>query len=389
MTVSVTDHTRLQPPQPTKSRSLGKLSASIASLAPKASVSSLSTLSRGRLSDTATLVDTMNGSSSSDALHPPRDLRKKKSGILGRVFRSKSKPRPLTSSSSHSDIPPLPSPEFANSFQQIVHPPPSPTPTKVARTRGRKKAYTTTERPSLSSDNVPIYELDTNLDEMDGIVNLDAVPAIIPQDNQSTYTSRSRGGSTSSTSHYRMPITSVSPPPSFFSNPEPFRAGAPKGGPRSDDGVPPNTKILPAANGKGKSAVIPVASLSVNGWTTPDWAAPESWAVVDKDDQQQQQPYSDDEEELKDAGPEAKKKRRKTASVALNDVKPHIQAAQREARQKPYRLRVYRANNTYHVVTISQTVTVEQLIPSLVKRLLLDSTREPHKLYISERGRGK
>lgn len=53
-----------------------------------------------------------------------------------------------------------------------------------------------------------------------------------------------------------------------------------------------------------------------------------------------------------------------------------------------YQIRIYRANGSYHVVRINLSVTVEQLAPMLGKRLLLDPEREPHRLYLRERGRG-
>ncbi|OSX65692.1 hypothetical protein POSPLADRAFT_1177202 [Postia placenta MAD-698-R-SB12] len=52
-----------------------------------------------------------------------------------------------------------------------------------------------------------------------------------------------------------------------------------------------------------------------------------------------------------------------------------------------YQIRIYRANGSYHVVRINLSVTVEQLAPMLGKRLLLDPEREPHRLYLRERGR--
>ena len=53
-----------------------------------------------------------------------------------------------------------------------------------------------------------------------------------------------------------------------------------------------------------------------------------------------------------------------------------------------YKLRVYRANGGWHVVTIDLAVTVEELTPVLNEKLLLDPDREVHRLYLKERGRG-
>ncbi|OCH91705.1 adenylate cyclase-like protein [Obba rivulosa] len=52
-----------------------------------------------------------------------------------------------------------------------------------------------------------------------------------------------------------------------------------------------------------------------------------------------------------------------------------------------YKIRIHRADNTYHVVSITLDVTVGELTPQLNKKLLLDPERETHKLYLKERGR--
>ena len=54
-----------------------------------------------------------------------------------------------------------------------------------------------------------------------------------------------------------------------------------------------------------------------------------------------------------------------------------------------YHVRIYRANNSYHVVQCGLDVTVSQLTPQLNKKLLLDPGVEPHRLYLKERGRGE
>ncbi|KAI0784617.1 adenylate cyclase-like protein [Abortiporus biennis] len=54
---------------------------------------------------------------------------------------------------------------------------------------------------------------------------------------------------------------------------------------------------------------------------------------------------------------------------------------------RPYKIRVYRANGAYHVVSVDLSVTVDELTPQLNKKLLLDPERETHRLYLKERGR--
>ena len=53
-----------------------------------------------------------------------------------------------------------------------------------------------------------------------------------------------------------------------------------------------------------------------------------------------------------------------------------------------YSIRVYRPNNTYHMVQVGFQVTVADLIPRLNSKLLLGEDRESHRLYLKERGRG-
>jgi hypothetical protein len=52
------------------------------------------------------------------------------------------------------------------------------------------------------------------------------------------------------------------------------------------------------------------------------------------------------------------------------------------------RVRIYRANGSYHVAPISIHSTVAELTPSLNQKLLPHPERETHKLYLKERGRG-
>ncbi|KAJ3763796.1 adenylate cyclase [Lentinula raphanica] len=52
-----------------------------------------------------------------------------------------------------------------------------------------------------------------------------------------------------------------------------------------------------------------------------------------------------------------------------------------------FRIRIHRANNTYHVVSCGFNITVAQLTPKLNAKLLLGEERETHRLYLKERGR--
>ncbi|PCH35852.1 adenylate cyclase [Wolfiporia cocos MD-104 SS10] len=75
--------------------------------------------------------------------------------------------------------------------------------------------------------------------------------------------------------------------------------------------------------------------------------------------------------------PKRKRRRQPTSSASGRFVYP----------PEVYKIRIYRANNAYHVVSINLSVTVEELTPMLNKKLLLNPDREPHSLYLKERGR--
>ncbi|KAJ7131617.1 hypothetical protein C8R46DRAFT_924202 [Mycena filopes] len=57
------------------------------------------------------------------------------------------------------------------------------------------------------------------------------------------------------------------------------------------------------------------------------------------------------------------------------------------AAQNKIRIRIYKADNTYHVVSVSTNVTVAALTPKLDMKLPVGEEREMHQLYLKERGR--
>lgn len=329
---------------------------------------------------------------STDGLQPPREIRKSKSSRnIFKLMRSKSKPRALAPSSAH-DVPPLPSPEF-QSFQSVVVPPPSPPPPMMPRIRGtRKKAQSATERPSLEgTSSAFMYPLDTNLDHMDGIIKFspDNAPKSPPQQDASSMSSvRSSRNSFSDQSHslHHYASTSATSATTVFSDPfaptdaygtvrRPARLALDAGK------VSPRTIVKPARAPPAPPVPPPVTTADGRA-PSPTWAPPESWAVGDEQENENATRYSSSEDEA--VGPAAEARRRKRRTTQVDPVK----AAER-ARWKPCRIRVYRANNTYHIVAIGRMVTVSELIPQLNKKLVVDQVRDPHRLYIRERGRGE
>ncbi|KAF8138035.1 hypothetical protein K438DRAFT_2119408 [Mycena galopus ATCC 62051] len=57
------------------------------------------------------------------------------------------------------------------------------------------------------------------------------------------------------------------------------------------------------------------------------------------------------------------------------------------AQHNKMRIRIYKADNTYHVVSVSTNVTVAALTPKLDQKLPAGEEREMHQLYLKERGR--
>ena len=54
-----------------------------------------------------------------------------------------------------------------------------------------------------------------------------------------------------------------------------------------------------------------------------------------------------------------------------------------------YQIRIHRSDGTYHSVKCPLTTTVDELLPILNQKMMLDATRDPHTMYVKERERGK
>ncbi|OBZ70825.1 Adenylate cyclase [Grifola frondosa] len=291
------------------------------------STSSLS-ISTARPSDTTSIHST-------DSLRT-YDSRKSKSSlnILTNIMKKRSRSRLRSDATVSSDpVPPLPSPDRLYSFLPLPSPRPGHSPTK----------------------------LDTNLDEMEGIVDVSLLP---PTMDSSSPGSGFESSHQSSSSLSSVPAASGAHS-GMFSNPflpTPTRKLAP--GAVTFDGrkISPKTRPPPPPP-------PPSSSTGHHGDDdSPSWTAPESWAV-EKEGEDALAPYSSSDESMR-GGTKRKPKRRKPVGGKVL-----------------YKIRIYRANNTYHVVSIDLAVTVAELTPQLNKKLLLDPTMEPHRLYLKERGR--
>ena len=266
----------------------------------------------------------------------------------------------------------------SSSFRSFTTHPPVPhlplqTTRKDRSAKGKKKATWSSQSDSTVSLNNPttssetVFRLDTNLDEMEGIVNLN-------HHHDSSSLSSGIDSQLSDVSFRHVPYTS---PPTFS---DPFLPSSSVIRRKHYDNrkISPNT-ILPDIN-----------IFRVDDDASTSWTAPESWAV-EKEGVTKPEEYGSSSEEDVSAvtsttpGPPTstamkRKSRRKAQSSRQNGGRPA------SSHGKPYKIRIYRASSTYHVVSIGLTSTVADVTSQLIKKLL-DPDREVHRLYLKERNR--
>ncbi|KAH8107641.1 hypothetical protein BXZ70DRAFT_911846 [Cristinia sonorae] len=325
----------------------------------------------------------------------PQDTRRPKTSALGMVtkmMRKKSQPKLRTPgirvNGSTSDIPPpLPSPDFIPFHQQV---PPSPPPPAQASSLSKKdwsRGKKGVQPPRLPPKDYrePEITLDTDLDKMDGIIDLTILPQ---QMNTDTSSPSSMFGSSdhstqissdvSSLNHLSHTASGSTQPVIVFNNSfSPVASGSKRklNAPTFYDGrrISPKTRVpIPQP--------IPLQEIVQCDADSPAWTAPESWAVEKEGEDPAGEAYSSSDDSVTPKTPYSARKRRRRTTIA------------RELRAKGpgshlFKIRIYRANNTYHVVSIDLSVTVAELTPVLNKKLLLDPEAEVHKLYLKERGR--
>jgi adenylate cyclase len=370
---------------------------SFSSFAPRqGSVSNLSL--RARPSESHSLADSfssINTQSVSEFPHPGNDSKKSKSNfsIIPRIIKKRSRSRLLAdpdrpNGSFSSPAPPVPylnpSASFTStSFYPLsTSPPPS---SKRGKAKGKQKAGSVPPPLPYKDPREPELTLDTNLEEMDGIVDL--TPRL-SSSNDPVSSSPSSGLDSpvpsSSFSFGDFNPNSTSPTTSMFSNPFPL---TPAKNPQQLhrhvhvmlEKVSPKTQAPPVV----LAVPAPMDGLASSA---ASWEAPQSWAV-EKDGEDPAEPpdYSSSEDSVA-IGHHAPKKHRSHRTSTR--PKPPPKAAKPCMTNKPFKVRIYRANNTYHVASIGLSVTVADLAPVLNTKLLLESERETHRLYLKERGRG-
>lgn len=275
-------------------------------------------------------------------------------------------------------VPKLPSPDF------IPYNPPLPEPphSTSGKAHGLRKNKKSQDHPPP----VPLKDgeimLDKNLDNMDGIIDFNirygtnGLYEGLPDSPSSGFES-SVGSSalssdfSSSTNHQAHASTTSLPtvPLGIFRDPFHTPSNNPKRSRRPgthDNIISPTTK--------GPYASVPTLR---GGLNNSPWMAPESWAVEKGlDDEALSEDSSSDGEDTR-----RHRRRRDTTSTGKT-------MSRYDDRDDPYRLRIYRRDNTYHVATIPLKATVSDLLPYLDRKMLHDTNREMHRLYLKERGRG-
>ncbi|KAF9241802.1 hypothetical protein BU15DRAFT_60701 [Melanogaster broomeanus] len=256
---------------------------------------------------------------------------------------------------------------------------PAQTPPKKEKERNRMKRARLNKPPPLPAKDQTSFTLDTDLEHMEGIVNLSA------SSNQS-------GGQFSTAPSTMLDSTSASlsglTPPSNSSAmfTDPFNPTAASSKPKIQHDlrkVSPKTIVGPyEPEGDGEAPAV-----------KRTWTAPESW-VVEKEGDVATADGGGSGSEDSIAG---------ISSRTPDDASAITDSTKKRMRRKTHRahksspppasnivlVRIYRANGSYHVAKVALDATVADLTPSLNSRVFSDlvQERETPKLYIKERGR--
>lgn len=236
----------------------------------------------------------------------------------------------------------------------------------------------------------PEITLDTNINEMEGIIDFSARPSTGTDPLGTSPTRKSFESSRTSIHHEEWesfhPITPVSQ--TIFSDPfPPQSASIPVRLNRTSllDKVSPMSQTPPVATFQ--------PSTSMSNDLSASWEAPESWAVEKDGEDPGEAEYSSSDESASgrpmSVGPHGLVNgNKKTRHRSSTRPRANGKAVKQVLGSQPFRIRIYRANNSYHVANVSLHVTVGDLIPVLNPKLLLDKEMETHRLYLKERGRG-
>ncbi len=243
------------------------------------------------------------------------------------------------------------------------------------RVRGReKKKSKGSTAPPVPSALQPEFNIDLNLERMEGIID----PSLLPQ---SAHSASISGSTLDEASASGLRTDGRAPTPSSSSSSQPHLGGPVFSDPfvsrassvRSREGAIDPRRMSPHTI---VPAVLPQQLMSPPGSQDgmAPWTAPASWSTGD-------QPEPDVSSSEDEKGSTAKRKPRRRATVTRA-----LQSHGMDTRN--FNIRVYRANNEFHILTCSLATTVGQLSGKLNANLLSPGEREDHRLYLKERGRG-
>ena len=312
------------------------------------------------------------GSSNS---HGHRELRKPKSFMnpLNVIRRARSKVRldseDRETQTTHKPPPFLPT--FVSSSSgdsSFLHMDPSKTALRAVRGRDKKKSKSGAV-PTDSSVVPPEFDLD--LRRMEGIIDPSRLPSLSHSPPISGFAEPS-GSRFSFEGRAPTPSSSSSSPPKLggpvFS--DPFISRPPSV--RSRDSTQDHRRMSPRTI--VPAAAVPPYLISTSGPQDAAWTAPPSWVSGD-------QPEPDVSSSEDEKAPSSKRKSRRRATIIRT-----LQSQGVESRN--YKIRVYRTNTEYHILTCSLATTVAQLSGVLNTIIHGLEEREDHRLYLKERGRG-
>ncbi len=330
--------------------------------------------------------------------------RKSKSSLFGlgrlKSRSSKSRIRVDSVASTQIPVPPLPDYHPAASLSRITLSPSHST-VHLGKDKKEKKENNlakklravastpkTPKRPKEESDE---FKLDTNLGDMEGIIDptyaaVGTVPNFKPGSPTSAFDSSSQSYSHSDHSSFRHQHI-VGPSSSRISSAEfsnPFLTPStsdlrkpvlPSGDFRR---VSPKT-LLPPLNYSTSSR-----RQSLHGSDDPSWMPPQSWAVHRDGVDKEEGDYSSS-----DDGAECPKKAAPDDPARLNKTRRFKSVRKQPVKIGPqFKLRIYRANGKYHVVSPGCNADVASLLPALKDKLLGTTERESYRLYLREHSRG-
>ncbi|KAF9455702.1 hypothetical protein BDZ94DRAFT_1293120 [Collybia nuda] len=337
------------------------------------------------------------------------ELKKMKStNFLKRIIpqRSQSRIRLDPGEAEHPSLRPPPLPD-TNPFS------PGPVPSLVSVPTALKKDKKGGKKKNSASPFLPtpensghVYTLDTNLDHMDGIIDLSrqslggSVQNHPSSPSSGVISSHSHLSDRSSQYSNHHPLVDFHNP--FESTPTLVNHKV----------VIPQKRISPTTKVPGTNGYLaqlrgrPLPSVPLLGTEPgrPSWTPPESWAVEKDGEEADEDGGSSSSDESIAGGAHGRRMSTSLLDASLHGVIPnlppssgfHHHSTKSRKRQKivgsgksrppDTHVRIYRANNTYHIVIVAAKVNVANLTGELNEKLLPGES-ETHRLYLKERGR--